>query len=50
MEVVSGIVVIVFHCFFSNTYTLLCAHKEEEHVTSGARVPGGNLSVCLNLE
>ena len=26
------------------------AHKEEEHVTSGARVLGGNFYVCLNLE
>ena len=24
--------------------------NEEERVTSGVRVPGGNLSVCLNLE
>ena len=26
------------------------AHYEEERVTSGARVPGGDLSVCLNKE
>ena len=26
------------------------AHNEEECVTSGVRVPGGNLLVCLNLE
>ena len=26
------------------------AYKEEEHVTSGVHIPGGNLSVCLNFE
>ena len=26
------------------------AHNEEEHVTSSTHFPGGNLSVCLNLE
>ena len=29
---------------------LLRAHNEEEYVTSGARVPGGIESLCLNLE
>ena len=35
-------------------YNTLVHHQErimqEECVTSGVRVPGGNLSVCLNLE
>ena len=33
----------------AQSYTVASrAHNEEECVTSGAHVPGGNLSVCLN--
>ena len=30
-------------------YEISRAYNEEERVTSSVRVPGGNLSVCLNL-